>query len=128
MRKFNKVYVGNLNLDTDEDGLYAKFSKYGHLEHISLVRDKNTGRSRGFAFITFENSEDAIFALEEMDGFSLEGSLITVNEAFERERPRTKSTQRIRFEHLEDPLEKSLFEAQKALDKAYSLYRDRKRR
>ena len=128
MRNFNKIYVGNLNLSTDESALEKKFSQYGSLEHVSLVRDKETGKSRGFAFITFEDSEDALYALEEMDGASLEGSSLTVNEAYERERPRKTSPNYGNRFNQEDPLEKALFEAQKALDKAYSLYQDRKRR
>lgn len=129
MRNFHKIYVGNLNLSTDEALLEKTFGEYGPVEHVSLVKDKETGKSRGFAFITFEESEDAIYALEEMDGSDLEGSTITVNEAFERERPkRFAPSPRGRFNQVEDPLDRALFEAQKALEKAYTLYQDRKRR
>ena len=63
-----------------------------------------------------------------MDGASLEGSSLTVNEAYERERPRKFAPNHGNRFNQEDPLEKALFEAQKALDKAYSLYQDRRRR
>lgn len=134
MRNFKKVYVGNLNLKTEEPALEKAFGEFGNLEQVSLVRDKETGDSRGFAFITFQHSEDAIWALDELNGSSLEGSFITVNEAFEKSRSSRKSMSNSRghekfFDrHNEDPLEKALYEAQTALDKAYSLYRDRKRR
>ena len=129
MRDFKKIYVGNLNLGTDEKKLGEVFSEFGELEHISLVLDKETGESRGFAFITFEHSEDATYALEEMDGVDLDGSNISVNEAFERKQ---RNENGMRHNHKpdrayeEDALEKALFEAQKAIDKAFSLYKDRK--
>ena len=130
MRDFKKIYVGNLNLETNEDRLREVFSEFGNIEYLSLVVDKETGSSRGFAFITFDRSEDAVYALEEMDGTTLDGYVISVNEAFERKKRNghneAKQASANREVYREDALEKALFEAQKALDKAFSLYKDRK--
>ena len=131
MRSFKKVYVGNLNPDTDEIRLKDFFEDIGDIEHVSLVRDKSTGDSRGFAFITFMDPEDAEYTLS-MNGHVLDGSTISINEAFERKQrnqhqqgPPSRGDYNQRS-YEEDALEKALFEAQKALDKAFSLYRDRK--
>lgn len=126
MRNFKKIYVGNLNPETDENGLRNAFHDFGDIEHVSLVLDKSTGRSRGFAFITFEHPDDALDALEEMNGVEIDGHSISVNEAFERKQRNNHQAKVERTAYEEDALEKALFEAQKALDKAFSLYRDRK--
>jgi len=58
-----KIYVGNLSYQSNEDDLKGLFSQYGEIDEIRVITDRNTGRSRGFAFVTFENSEGAQSAL-----------------------------------------------------------------
>ena len=79
-----KLYVGNLSWGTDEDRLRAEFEQFGDVEFVRVVTDRETGRSRGFGFVTFTNREDAEKAIEELDGKELDGRTIKVNEARER--------------------------------------------
>jgi len=80
-----KLYVGSLSWNTDEDGLSEAFERFGEIEFVRLITDRETGRSRGFGFVTFKNKEDAEKAIAEMDGTELAGRTIRVNEARERE-------------------------------------------
>jgi cold-inducible RNA-binding protein len=79
----NKIYMGNLPFSYNESQLEEVFSKYGSIEDIFLVRDRNTKRLKGFGFITF-NSNDAAQAALEMDGQDLGGRNIKVAMANER--------------------------------------------
>lgn len=79
-----KLFVGGLSWDTTEDGLRTAFETYGELFEAKIITDRDTGRSRGFGFITFQNDSDAMSAIDEMDGRDLDGRRITVNEARER--------------------------------------------
>uniref|UniRef100_A0A3Q3DPP7 Cold inducible RNA binding protein a n=1 Tax=Hippocampus comes TaxID=109280 RepID=A0A3Q3DPP7_HIPCM len=76
-----KLFVGGLNFTTTEDSLAAAFGKYGTIEKVDVIRDKETGRSRGFGFVKYENVEDAKDALEAMNGKTLDGRSIRVDEA-----------------------------------------------
>ncbi|XP_076000579.1 cold-inducible RNA-binding protein B-like isoform X3 [Genypterus blacodes] len=76
-----KLFVGSLSYDTDEDSLTAVFSKYGTIAQVDVVRDKETGRSRGFAFVRYENADDAKDAMEGLDGKRVDGRPIRVDEA-----------------------------------------------
>ena len=82
-----KLYVGNLSFQTTEDALRQAFGQYGTVDTASMVMDRDTGRSRGFAFVEMANgAEEAIQAL---NGSQLDGRTLTVNEAKPREeRPR----------------------------------------
>ncbi|KAF0047045.1 hypothetical protein F2P81_000678 [Scophthalmus maximus] len=62
-----KLFVGGLSFDTTEDSLSAAFGKYGTIEKVDVIRDKETGRSRGFGFVKYNNIEDAKDALEGMN-------------------------------------------------------------
>jgi nucleolin len=87
-RSFNKktkLYVGNLSFDTDEETLQDLFRDYGEILDIYVPIDKDTGRMRGFAFVTME-SEAAERAAEETDGFELYGRILRVNEALPKGR------------------------------------------
>lgn len=53
-----KLFIGGLNLETNEKGLEAAFSKYGRIIEVLLMKDQETSKSRGFAFVTFENPAD----------------------------------------------------------------------
>ena len=80
-----KLYVGSLSWGTSEDGLRDAFERFGELDDVRLITDRETGRSRGFGFVTFRNREDAMNAISELDNTELDGRTIRVNEARERE-------------------------------------------
>ncbi|MCB9779264.1 MAG: RNA-binding protein [Alphaproteobacteria bacterium] len=80
----NKLFVGGLAWATDDEGLRAAFETFGELTEAKVIRERDTGRSRGFGFIGFANDEDAEKARTEMDGAELDGRTIRVNEAEDR--------------------------------------------
>ena len=80
----NKIYVGNLPFDTTEDKLRNEFGQFGDIKKLVLIKDRDTGKSRGFAFITFADDHEAQSALK-MNGFDLEGRNLRVNIAQEKE-------------------------------------------
>jgi RNA recognition motif-containing protein len=80
----NKLFVGGLSWDTDDAGLHAAFSKFGPIIEAKVINDRETGRSRGFGFVTFGAPADAADAMQEMDGTELDGRSIRVNEAQDR--------------------------------------------
>ncbi len=82
----NKLYVGNLPYSVDESELEALFSTYGDVEEIKLIRDRQTGRSKGFAFVTFETQHAAETALEQ-NGKEVGGRALKVNIAKDRGSP-----------------------------------------
>ena len=79
-----KLFVGGLSWDTDERGLRTAMEQFGDLDEVKIITDRDTGRSRGFGFVTFADAESANRAIAEMDGKPLDGRNITVNEARER--------------------------------------------
>ena len=81
-----KIFVGNLSWNTSENDMYDQFSSYGQIEQCRLITDRETGRSRGFGFITFADAESAESAIAEMDGRDIDGRTLRVNQAHERER------------------------------------------
>jgi len=80
-----KLYVGNLSFDTTERDLTDLFSEAGSVREASLVIDKMTGNSRGFAFVTMSTPEEAKAAEEKFNGRQVNGRTLTVNEARPRE-------------------------------------------
>ena len=76
-----KLYVGNLSYDTTEDQVKELIEKSGAVESVSLITDKFSGRSKGFAFVEMENEEAAQKAISEANGVELDGRTIVVNEA-----------------------------------------------
>ncbi|XP_044076602.1 cold inducible RNA binding protein a isoform X8 [Siniperca chuatsi] len=76
-----KLFIGGLSFETSEDTLASAFGKYGTIEKVDVIRDKETGRSRGFGFVKYDNAEDAKDALNAMNGKSLDGRVIRVDEA-----------------------------------------------
>nr|ALX72401.1 cold-inducible RNA binding protein isoform 2 [Protopterus annectens] len=80
-RNAGKVFVGGLDNTTDEQSLEKVFCKYGQIQEVIVVRDRETQKSRGFGFVTFENPEDARDAREAMDGQTLDGRQIRVDKA-----------------------------------------------
>src|SRR5512146_1778568 len=81
-----KLYVGNLNYNTTEQSLRDAFGANGReVASVSVIVDRETGRSRGFAFVEMATSEGAQQALQELDGQELDGRQLRINEARERE-------------------------------------------
>src|SRR5437762_13327173 len=80
-----KLYVGNLSFNTTENELQELFSQAGTVQEVSLMQDKFTGKSRGFAFVTMGSEEDAQNAISRLNGQTGEGRALTVNEARPRE-------------------------------------------
>ena len=79
-----RLYVGNLSYDAGEDELRAAFEPHGAVTDVRVVRDRETGRSRGFGFVEFGTPEEGNKAIEAMNGVELSGRAIVVNEARER--------------------------------------------
>nr|XP_031536877.1 RNA-binding motif protein, X chromosome-like [Vicugna pacos] len=73
-----KLFIGGLNPETDEKTLETAFGKYGRITEVLLMKDRETSKSRGFAFVTFENPADAKAAARDMNGKSLDGKAIKV--------------------------------------------------
>ena len=80
-----KLYVGNLSYSTTQDTLQAEFSPHGQVEEVAIITDRETGRPRGFAFVTMSNEDEGRTAIETLNGREVDGRTITVNEA----RPKT---------------------------------------
>jgi len=79
-----KLYVGGLSWDTDDSGLRTAFETHGDIEEAKVITDRDTGRSRGFGFVTFSENEAADTAIEAMNGTELDGRSLNVNEAQDR--------------------------------------------
>ena len=75
------IYVGNLDFGVTEDSIRSLFEQYGTVERVSLVTDRDTGRSRGFAFVEMTNSEEADRAIAALNGTNLGGRALNINEA-----------------------------------------------
>ncbi|VAI39647.1 unnamed protein product [Triticum turgidum subsp. durum] len=76
-----RCFVGNLSWSTTDESLKDAFSKYGKVTEAKVVMDKFSGRSRGFAFVTFDEKKAMEEAIEDMNGLDLEGRAITVDKA-----------------------------------------------
>ena len=76
-----KLFVGGLSWGTTDDGLHGAFSQFGEIVEAKVITDRETGRSRGFGFITFADDDGANQAVAAMDGAELDGRTIKVNEA-----------------------------------------------
>ena len=80
-----KLYVGNLSFNTTENELQELFSQAGAVQEVTLMQDKFTGKSRGFAFVTMSSDAEAQAAISKFNGQTVEGRPLTVNEARPRE-------------------------------------------
>ena len=81
----NKIFVGGLNWDATDDDLRETFGECGAITDAVVVNDRDTGRSRGFGFVTYSSDEEAKAAVEKFDGQDFMGRKLTVNEARQRE-------------------------------------------
>lgn len=80
------IFVGNLDFASTDSSVRAMFERYGTVDRVNVVTDRDTGRSRGFAFVEMSNSEEADRAIAGLNGADLEGRSLNVNEA----RPKTQ--------------------------------------
>ena len=79
-----KLFVGGLSWETTDSDLKKAFALYGEITEAKVITERDTGRSRGFGFVTFARDEDAKVAISKMHGTSLDGRTLTVNEAQEK--------------------------------------------
>jgi RNA recognition motif-containing protein len=87
-----KLYVGNLSYDTTEDGVRTMFAKAGTVVSVDIIKDRDTGRMKGFAFVTMNSDEDAQNAIKILNEKMLDERAIKVNIAKPREeRPQRSS-------------------------------------
>ncbi|MEE9131813.1 MAG: RNA-binding protein [Phycisphaerales bacterium] len=80
-----RIYVGNLSFQTTEQGLSDLFGEHGTVSSVSIITDRFTGRSRGFAFVEMADETEGKAAMSALDGQDLDGRTLRVNEAHERE-------------------------------------------
>ena len=80
------IFVGNLDFAATDSSVRAIFERYGTVDRVNLVKDRDTGRSRGFAFVEMSNTQEADQAIAGLNGADLEGRALNVNEA----RPKTQ--------------------------------------
>jgi cold-inducible RNA-binding protein len=80
------IFVGNLSFNTNEDELRQMFESYGQVDRVSIMTDRDTGRSRGFGFVEMASNEDGEKAITALNGSQVGGRTINVNEA----RPKTE--------------------------------------
>ena len=81
----SKLYVGNISFNTSEAGLRDAFAPFGDVTDVYVANDRETGRPRGFAFVTFASEAESKLAAEKMNGVDLDGRQLTVNEARPKE-------------------------------------------
>ncbi len=80
-----KMFVGNLSFDTSEQQLKELFSEHGEVTEVHMPDDRETGRPRGFAFVTMDSKSAMVNAIKALDGTELDGRDLKVNEAKPRE-------------------------------------------
>src|SRR5437588_3599937 len=85
-RRVKNIFVGNLSFNTNEDELRQLFESYGQVDRVSIMTDRDTGRSRGFGFVEMASNEDGEKAITALNGSQVGGRTINVNEA----RPKTE--------------------------------------
>ena len=79
-----KIYVGNLSFDVSETDLETTFAQFGEIDRVNLIIDRNTGKSKGFAFISY-TTEEAVQSALQFDGSELDGRKVRVSVAREKE-------------------------------------------
>lgn len=75
------IYVGNLSYNTSEGNLETMFSEFGTVESVRIITDRETGRSKGFAFVDMPDDQEAMAAIEALNGQEVDGRTLRVNEA-----------------------------------------------
>ena len=85
-----KIFVGNLSFTATEDMLRSLFEKYGPVQRVNIVTNRDTGQARNFGFVEMTNDAEALKAIAALNGWDLEGRPLIVNEAHPRpDRPRS---------------------------------------
>ncbi len=79
------IYVGNLSYETTEDDLRQAFKEYGEVSSVNLIKDKYSGKSRGFAFVEMASNDEAMEAMTNLNGQELNGRTLNVNQARSRD-------------------------------------------
>ena len=80
-----QIYVGNMSYQMTEESVSAVFAEYGEVETVKLISDRETGRAKGFGFITMTDDAAATKAIEELNGKEIDGRTLRVNEAKPKE-------------------------------------------
>ena len=80
------IYVGNLSYGVSDQDLTEIFEEFGEVNSAKVIKDRETGRSKGFAFVEMESDDDAQAAIDELDGSEIDGRAVKVNKA----RPKTE--------------------------------------
>ena len=78
------IYVGNLDYRVEENDVRSIFEEYGSVDDVKIIKDKFTGRSKGFGFVTMENTAEGNAAISKLNGATLENRAMVVNEAREK--------------------------------------------
>ena len=79
------IYVGNLSFEATESDVESAFAEFGDVKSVNVIKDRDTGRSRGFCFVEMKNREAGLNAIEALDQQQIHGRDVTVNEAKPRE-------------------------------------------
>lgn len=82
----SKLYVGNLPYDVEDTDLEKLFSESGTVESVSIVKDRDSGRNKGFGFVEMKSPQDASSTIEKFNGFDFKGRAIKVNLARDKKR------------------------------------------
>ena len=80
-----KIYVGNMSYDTTEDQLRQAFESYGEVSNVNIIKDRDSGRPRGFAFVEMNSNEEGNAAIQGLNGKDLDSRTLNVSEARQRE-------------------------------------------
>ncbi len=81
----NKLYIGNIAYEVNREMLQDAFAQFGTITDVTIIMDRETGRSKGFGFVEMSSDSEAQAAMEAMDGVEMEGRSIRVSEARPRE-------------------------------------------
>ncbi len=79
-----RIYIGNLSFDTDEDSLRAAFEEFGEVSSVSIIRDRETKRSKGFGFVEMPDDGEAASSIQNLNSKILDGRKVRVNVAENR--------------------------------------------
>jgi len=97
MRETRKIYLGNLKYDLTEEELRQAMQEKGvHAKDLKIVKDKFTGKSKGFGFAEFENEQDVEYAINTLNGQEIKGRMLKVSKA-RQQRPRFERNRKSRF-------------------------------